>query len=327
MENSKENKIPVDLIARMLSGEADKTELNNLEIWASESDANRKIISQYKNLWLRSGNIIPTREISPNSEWDKFISGRSTSLNKSKESPVIYIFRRIAAAALVIIVLGYGSLFTYNKLRFEKVVAMAEVTVVSLPDGSEVSLYPGSVIKYPKKFKNNIRPVELNGEAFFDVERDTLKTFSVSSGIMSVEVLGTAFNVEAFKKTDVFKVVVEEGKVAVLNNKAEENKQVLVAGEKVMFNLNTKTLTKTVNADRNFNSWRTNNLIFDNSKLHDVAATLSKVFLIEIEVEPSAVMENITVTFNNRSLDYIFNTIEATLDVNIDLEDGRYIIR
>ena len=197
---------------------------------------------------------------------------------------------------------------------------------IKLPDGSLATLYPGSGIKYPKKFNDKSRPIKLEGEAFFKVIKDSLRTFSVSSSDMMVKVLGTSFNVEAYYGSKIFNVVVEEGKVAV-SNREEELTEYLLPGQKASFNRDAKDIIKTLNKDLNFNAWRTRKIVFDNSSLEELAATLSKTYFTDIQVMTLARDQNISVIFEDKTLDYILNTIEATLDVNIVKENDRVLIK
>src|SRR5690606_35729068 len=68
---------------------------------------------------------------------------------------------------------------------------------ITLPDGSKVWLNAESTLRYPSQFIGNDRVVELEGEGYFEVSKDTERPFKVRSAGQVVEVLGTAFNVAA----------------------------------------------------------------------------------------------------------------------------------
>ncbi len=67
-----------------------------------------------------------------------------------------------------------------------------------LPDGSTVWLNAGSKIYYDKDFSGALREVKLEGEAFFDVQKDAGKPFIVHTAGVDIKVLGTAFNVKSY---------------------------------------------------------------------------------------------------------------------------------
>jgi ferric-dicitrate binding protein FerR (iron transport regulator) len=319
MKESEKYNVPIDLISRVLSGEADSSDLANLENWKNESEDNKKILEQYRTLWEKTGDIKAVDEINIEEEWARFkISRKTRSL-----SPLT----RIAAAAAVLIILAISSLLTYNSLSFEKIKAVAVVSEVTLPDGSLVTLYPGAAIKYKKSFGDKSRKLILDGEAFFDVVRDTLRTFSLSAGDMLVEVLGTSFNVEAYSSSGIYNVIVEEGRVAVSNATDPGISAILAPGEKASFSDAGKSILKSVNEDINFNAWRTRKIVFDNSGLDEVASTLSKVFLKDISFIGKNSGQSLTVSFEDKSLEYILETIKATLDITIDRKEEKIIIR
>lgn len=326
MNDSRENRIPIDLIAKVLSGEADKPEEARLKHWESLSPENSTILSQYNKLWERSGDISPTDSVDINNEWEKFVSSRSSRKDTFKGIRSLKPVLKLAAAILAGVILSLSGLLTYNSIRFENVKAIATVTDIILPDGSNVALYPGSGIKYPKKFGPDKRDIKLEGEAFFDVARDSLRTFSVIAGDMRVKVLGTSFNVEAFKTSDTYSVIVEEGLVAVYNSNEKVSAR-LLPGDKASFSPSQNLITTSINSDVNFGAWRTGKIIFKDSRLEEVASTLSKVFLIDIEVVSESEDQLLTVTFDNRSLDYILETIKATLDITIDENEEKILIR
>jgi transmembrane sensor len=326
MKESKENRVPFDLIAAMLSSEASSQQISDLDEWIAQSEKNQKIVSEYSNLWHKSGSINPADSSDVNSEWAKFLSERSDNKKTDPQYSSIYLFRNIAVAACIIVLLGLTGILSYNSFKFENVVAGTNLEIINLPDGSIATLYPGSRIKYPKKFKGQSRPVKLEGEAFFNVIRDSLRTFSVSSSEMIIKVLGTSFNVEAYHSNKIFNVVVEEGKVAV-SNKKEGKTEYLLSGQKASFNREEKEIALTLNKDINFNAWRTREIVFDNSNLEEVASTLSKAYFTDIQVTSKAKDQNISVSFADKTLDYILKTIEATLEVDIVKENDRILIK
>ncbi len=63
---------------------------------------------------------------------------------------------------------------------------------INLPDGSIVLLSPGSEVRYKKSFKKT-RGAELDGEAFFDIAKDSVKEFTVKTEFTTTRVLGTTF--------------------------------------------------------------------------------------------------------------------------------------
>lgn len=91
----------------------------------------------------------------------------------------------------------------------------SKVANITLADGSRVWLNAGSSITYPIAFVTEERRVSITGEAYFEVTHDAAKPFSVSRSDMSVQVLGTHFNVNAYEDESAIKVTLLEGSVNV----------------------------------------------------------------------------------------------------------------
>ena len=86
----------------------------------------------------------------------------------------------------------------------------------SLPDGTTISLSPGSRISYPDKFATSAtRDVYLSGEAYFAIAKNPAKPFRVLTGELITRVLGTTFCIRGFEKDTVIRITVHTGKVSV----------------------------------------------------------------------------------------------------------------
>ena len=89
------------------------------------------------------------------------------------------------------------------------------VRSVSLPDSSEVVLFPGSKLEYGSGFNLNERKIHLTGEAFFDISHNEQKPFYVYTSEVVTKVLGTSFSVKAYPGDRLITVSVKSGKVSV----------------------------------------------------------------------------------------------------------------
>ena len=97
----------------------------------------------------------------------------------------------------------------------------ATTTLVTLSDGTRVMLNANSTLEYPASFDNaEVREVRLKGEAHFEVTKNPHRPFVVKAGEMQTQVLGTIFDVKAYRK-DAPKVTLMQGKVKVSNADTE----------------------------------------------------------------------------------------------------------
>lgn len=97
----------------------------------------------------------------------------------------------------------------------------ATTTLVTLSDGTRVMLNANSTLEYPASFDDaEVREVRLKGEAHFEVTKNSHRPFVVRAGEMQTQVLGTIFDVKAYRK-DAPKVTLMQGKVKVSNADTE----------------------------------------------------------------------------------------------------------
>ena len=138
-------------------------------------------------------------------------------------------------------------------------------TLVTLADGTTVWVNGKSTLTFPSHFSSRTRTVELDGEAYFDVRKNPEKQFIVSTAHQSaIKVLGTKFNVKAYKEADEVITTLVEGKVNFEFNNASQQPQyiVMAPGQKlVYYSQNGKTELYTTSGEREL-SWKDGKIIF-----------------------------------------------------------------
>jgi len=119
----------------------------------------------------------------------------------------------------------------------------SRMTQIQLPDGSVVRLNSSSSLTYDKNFGKNVREVNLTGEAFFDVTKDSSHPFIIHTNVIDIKVLGTAFNVKSYPNDALTETSLIRGKVEVtVKNRAQEkiylepNEKLVVANDNSMMN-------------------------------------------------------------------------------------------
>lgn len=130
------------------------------------------------------------------------------------------VVRFLRVAAMIVVAFGLG--YFWQSEKTEGLIAMQTISVpagqcvnVTLPDGSNIWLNAQTTIQYPVSFNKENRQVKLDGEAYFDVAKDSKRPFIVNTKECSVEVLGTKFNIDAYSSRDKFETVLMEGSVKV----------------------------------------------------------------------------------------------------------------
>ncbi len=166
-------------------------------------------------------------ELEPNLEPDSYEyeqlrkTCRALGFGRRRRVPLGHVAMRVAAVVVAVFAIA-GIAWLWNDMRPQRFAA-ADVWVsapegatkrVVLPDGSQVWLNGPTRLGYNDGFEKG-RSVTLDGEAYFEVERDTLSPFRVQSGEMMVEVLGTEFSVRGRAGEQQTEVVLASGSVRV----------------------------------------------------------------------------------------------------------------
>ncbi|MCD7924612.1 MAG: DUF4974 domain-containing protein [Bacteroides sp.] len=191
-----------------------------------------------------------------------------------------------AVAAGLVLLIGFGWMFySYQRpARMLTVLTNAETQRIQLPDGSEVTLNRHSQLSYPETFGEE-RIVKLDGEAYFEVRKNPEKPFRVKTNGVTVSVLGTHFNVNAYATDTLVETTLLEGSVAVSDNK-NGNQVILKPNETAVYRKATGMLTMHSDSDAdNEISWRDGILSFDNATMGEIARQLSHHFNVTIQIE------------------------------------------
>ena len=224
---------------------------------------------------------------------------------------------RVAAVLFIPLLLVSSWLFYIQfsqaypgKLAVQEITSPAGIrSQVVLPDGSKVWLNAESTLKFSVPFQKNIRNVDLQGEAYFEVTKNQERPFVVHSGNVEVKVLGTRFDCKAFEEDKTIEVILEEGKVALNPNVASgQDESVLKPGDRAVIEKATgKTQIRNEEIGK-YIAWHNGKLVFDNTSMAEVASMLERWYGVEVVVkDPDIFKYRFTTTFDNES---IFHVIE-----------------
>jgi ferric-dicitrate binding protein FerR (iron transport regulator) len=187
---------------------------------------------------------------------------------------------------------------------------------VQLADSTKVWLNSESQLKFPVAFVDGeTRQVELvYGEAYFEVSPSTKHKgakFKVNTKIQLVEVIGTEFNIKAYKGESTIYTTLVKGKVAISN---AITKLFLAPDEQSNFNLKSNSINISKVDVYSETSWRKGIFVFKGMPLKEIAKVLSRWYDVEIEFADKA-LENVKfngVLNKNQNLEEILTTIKNT---------------
>ncbi len=212
---------------------------------------------------------------------------------------------------------------------------------VFLADGSQVTLNAGSRISFTKPFHPDRRIVTLEGEAFFEVAKDSLHPFQVVSGALTTTALGTSFNIAAHPEDDHIKVSLASGTVSVTpvsvapvevddQQAAEKQEAVyyLIPGEQLGYDKAQHRLTKQLFDTNQVLAWKEGVIYLEHADQHTVVKTLERWYGIQIEIEgKSLITWDVSAKFNNQSLKSVLTSLSYTMGFVFEIKEDRVFIK
>jgi ferric-dicitrate binding protein FerR (iron transport regulator) len=162
--------------------------------------------------------------------------------------------------------------------------------IIILTDGTKVWLNSESTLEYTVPFEEDKREVTLQGEAYFEVAPDVTRPFTVKTNKMNIRVLGTHFNVTAYKDENTVKTTLVEGSVEVspsithdpvLLSRQSFSHMVLKPGQQASINDKGELKINDVNIDL-YTAWTQGYFVFENEPLSLIFHKLSRWYDIEV---------------------------------------------
>lgn len=192
---------------------------------------------------------------------------------------------------------------------------------ITLPDGSLVWLNSGSSLKFPVVFAGRQRIVYLTGEAYFEVAKNKRKPFKVLANNTEVRVLGTHFNVHAYKGETV-KTTLLEGSVKISGNGQTKmmvpGQQALIDFKSLAIRIHNIDVTESV-------AWKNDLFVFDSEDIESVMKEVARWYNVEVEYRDAIPQTHISgSTSRNNNISQILNMLELTGGVHFSI-DGRKI--
>ena len=303
------------LLAKQFSKEISADESKLLEDTLQRNEMYRLLAMQLKTYFdersskeTDAGRLVKT--------WEKIAMHEGGKLadqfdyTAPKQSLMSNTLFKVAAVLVLTFTIG---LFAYQFLSrngADTLVASEQKVFKVLDDGTSIWLNKKSNITYNKDFGKKKREIFLNGEAYFDVVKNTAVPLIIHAGGIDIEVKGTAFNVNAYPKNDAIQVALIRGSIAVTDRQNSKNSVLLKPNDKLFFSaklaqsetafqivkLNPVVLLKDA-------SWVADTLAFNKEKLRDLALKLEKKYDVKIEILSEILKEKrFSGTFTNETI-------------------------
>lgn len=190
-----------------------------------------------------------------------------------------------------------------------------------LSDGTKVFLNADSELKYPVEFSDGKRIVDLKGEAYFEVHKDSLRPFIVRINGAEVTVLGTSFNVNTYGDDGQIYTTLVNGsvRVASVKNKQEE---ILKPGMQSVMNVQSGLLTVRKVDVEPYVAWREGRFVFRAMTLDLIMRQLQRWYDFEVFYQNSELKdyEFRGVIKRDMDLDKVLSVIKATTNVDFEVK-------
>ena len=200
-----------------------------------------------------------------------------------------------------------------------------------LPDGSKVWLNAASSLRYPTAFTGNSREVELEGEGYFEVAKNAAKPFHVKTSNQDIEVVGTHFNVNAYKDEETIKTTLLEGRVKVGRRQRAEGKEqsvVLKPGEQVVSpGVNSPfTIDHSPDLDAAI-AWTSGQFLFREQRIENIMKQISRWYNVDVAFAGKPTQEGFTATIpRNVPVSKVLRYLELTTLVHFKIDDKKITV-
>ena len=272
-----------DILYKFFEGKASPKEQRLIGQWLDESEKHKEVL-------VRERMVFDAMIVSGG------ITDRQSVQSRKKRTRVVFMeLLRVAAVILVMFLVGgYIYVRKMEEIRLANnivTVPVGQRVNLQLPDGTSVWLNASSEIIYPAYFSGSTREIHLNGEAYFEVEHNASKPFIVHTETFDIKVLGTKFNVEAYKGMEGFTTALMEGSVEVTDRKNKDKSVRLYPAQKVAFR--NGELCKSPIDNYDVYRWREGLICFKETRFADLMRQLEKNYGVRILFNNEAVKEKV----------------------------------
>lgn len=335
------------VIARVLADEATAADGAELARWLAGDGARGGQLEQLRAIWQEAGGA--------RLAWDT--SALQQRIVHALETKVVPIraeqrARRFGtalapwaarwwswvplAAALVIAVAGVtvwrlaargtAPVAAVNRVLTELATRRGQRAELRLSDGTRITLGVDSRLRYPEAIAaGKSRDVYLEGEAYFEVARDTLRPFRVHAGDATASVLGTRFGVRAFAEDRGVQVVVAEGRVALGRRAAEV---VLARGDLGELEGGGVPAVRHGVEVSDYLAWVDGRLVFTDTPVGEVVRRLSRWYDLDIWVGDSLLARDpYTVSLRgDEAPEHVLQAMAGALGVQLERRGAAYLL-
>lgn len=275
-----------EILSKYFSGELNRSEESELFRQMENDETLRDEYIRLQNIYALTRMMPHT---SQESEGKKGYTTFTRRLKERKRQRRMRFMLQYAAISLLLI----ASTFFLTRALILQSNATAEMNTLYVPagqraqltlhDGTQVWLNAQSTLTYPSRFNRKRREVSVVGEAYFDVAENRKSPFVVTTQQLTMEVLGTEFNVYSYPESGYTQTSLVEGALKVSETANPSRTLLLSPSQQIIYKGEQMQLEPISNPDHLL--WREGIYAFDNERLIDIIEKLELYYDITIQVE------------------------------------------
>lgn len=306
-----------DILIRYIDGMLTEEEAVEVKNWRAASLENEKLLEQVYFTAQVASRLKVMRTVNPDEALSRFKSRIHKKEKRLALRQVLGVIQRAAAVLFIPVFLLSAYLFIQQGQGNVRTLAVRTnpgvVSAFDLPDGSKVWLNANSELRYPSDFNADTRTVELTGQGYFEVTKNAHKPFIVKADKdYSVEVLGTSFNVSAYKDESMIETTLVEGSVKLnVVSGGKRMTQMLKPNEKAEYQKGADKI-KVFDVNTEYDTaWKNGEIIFRNHPMDKVLKTLERHYHEVFEVKDNEILKSIiTARFKDEQLPQVLEYLK-----------------
>jgi ferric-dicitrate binding protein FerR (iron transport regulator) len=206
-----------------------------------------------------------------------------------------------------------------NEVRYNRIsTAKGGQYQIILPDGTRVWLNSESSLRFPTAFTGKERNVELSGEGYFEVAKSIGRSFKVQVEEVSVEVLGTHFNIMSYPDEKSINTTLLEGSVKVRKGATYK---LIIPGQQAQINEGIKLADVDVNQAV---AWKHGFFEFNSTELPSIVRQLERWYDVEIEVDKKVAVKHFSGTISRDTpISQVLKMLKLTGGLDFKIEERR----
>ncbi len=338
------DEVPWELLAAYLAGELAPEERARVAAWLAAEPRREELLESLRLVW--DGSAAGRRRYNVEAALRRVAaeSARPPAPLRRPLAPTVWgrapLWKRgLVAASVVGAAVGGWWLVARGVRENPAPVASKEYRTtrgqrlaLKLADGSSILLAPASVLRIDPGYGAGARPVQLAGEAYFEVAHDAARPFSVRTSRTVIRDLGTRFVVRAYAEEPVTDVVVAEGRVAVGPIAPAPgpvpDSLLLDPGDRGWLSADgSLTLARTVNLDGYF-GWTEGRLVFRNTPLSEALRRIGRWYDVDVRlVDPGLSTRTLTASFHHEPAAEVVRLVATTFGLRVERHGATFVLR